>query len=97
NEASATTSRAGHRVGHAPEPPRIGQERRTIMAQPLRVGVRIRQGDVAVRPDEVECRAQEAGSLHSLPPLEMVEWKLKIGADLGHAGPRLSVHVDLPR
>src|SRR5262249_36390310 len=31
------------------------------------------------------------------PPLKKVEWKLKLGAGLGHTGPRLSVHVNLPR
>src|SRR5262249_49436988 len=97
NEASATRSRAGHGVQRAAEPPRIDQERRTIMAQLLRFGVRIRQSDVAVRPEEVECRARDAGAPHPLPPLKMVEWKMQLGADLGHAGPRHSVHVDLPR
>src|SRR5262249_148057 len=32
-----------------------------IMAQPSRLGVRVRQSDIAVRPDEVKCRAHEAG------------------------------------
>src|SRR5262245_50042802 len=30
------------------------------MAQPVGVGARISQSDVAVRPDEVECRAQKS-------------------------------------
>jgi outer membrane protein assembly factor BamB len=41
--------------------------------------------------------SQEAGPPHSPPPRKKVEWKLKLGADLGHAGPRLSVQVNLPR
>src|SRR5262245_60369584 len=81
------------------EPRQVAARRTTfieITAQTLRVGARIRQSDVAVRPDEVERRAHQAGSPHSLPPLKMVERKLELGAGLGHAGLRLSVHVNLP-
>src|SRR5262249_25725929 len=67
-----------------------------IMTQPLRVGVRIGQSDVAVWPDEIECRALETGSLHSRLPREAVEQKLKFDAGFGHPGSRFSVHVDLP-
>src|SRR6516164_3007885 len=35
-----------------------------IIAQPFRVGVRIGERDVAVGPDEIECRAAQAGSTH---------------------------------
>ena len=67
------------------------------MAQPLRVGVRIRQRDVAVRPDEVERRAQEAGSPHSRLPFKKVEWKLKLGADFGQAASQFPIYMNLPR
>jgi hypothetical protein len=51
-----------------------------ITTQPLRVGLRVRQGDVAVRPDEIERRALETGSPHPRLPGEEVERKLKFGA-----------------
>src|SRR4051794_35525451 len=61
-----------------------------IIAQPLGLCVRIGERDVAVRPDEIEGRAQEAGAAHCLPPRELVEWKLKFGTDLGQAAARFS-------
>src|SRR5262245_327550 len=67
-----------------------------ILTQPLRVGVRIGQSDVAVWPDEIEGPALETGSLHSRLPREAVEPKQKFDAGFGHAGPRFAVHVDLP-
>jgi hypothetical protein len=39
-----------------------------IATQALRVGLRVRQGDVAVRPDEIERRALETGSPHPRLP-----------------------------
>jgi hypothetical protein len=44
-----------------------------ITTQALRVGLRVRQGDVAVRPDEIERRSLETGSPHPRPPPEAVE------------------------
>ena len=67
-----------------------------IMTQPLRVGVRIGQSEVAVWPDEIECRALETSSLHSGLPREAVERKQKVDTGFGHAGSHFSVHVDLP-
>jgi hypothetical protein len=67
-----------------------------IKTQPLRIGVRICQGDVAVRPDEVERRIPKTGSPHFRSPREEVERKLKFGAGFGHAALRLSVHMGLP-
>ena len=67
-----------------------------ILAQPLRVGVRIGQSDVAVWPDEIECPALETGPPHSRLPREAVERKPKFDAGFGHAGSHFSVHVDLP-
>ena len=43
-----------------------------ITAQPVRVAVRICQSDIAVRPDEIERRA-EADAPHFLPPFKDVE------------------------
>jgi hypothetical protein len=71
-------------------------EESAIMTQPLRVGVRIGQSDVAVWPDEIECRALETGSPHSRLPREAVERKSKFDAGFDHAGSRFSVYVDLP-
>jgi hypothetical protein len=68
-----------------------------IMAQPLRVSVRNCQSDVAVRPDQIERCAQEAGSPHSLLPCKKMEWKSKFGADISQAASQFSVHVNLPR
>jgi hypothetical protein len=74
-----------------------------IMTQPLRVGLRVRQGDVAVRPDEIERRALETGSPHPRLPREEVERKLKFGAGFGSTEPLRFVswfglrHPDLPR
>ncbi len=58
--------------------------------------MRVRQGDVAVRPDEIERRALDTGSPHPRLPREEVERKLKFGAGLGHAASRFAVHVHLP-
>jgi len=67
-----------------------------IAAQALRVGLRVRQGDVAVRPDEIERRALETGSPHPRLPGKEVERKLKIGAGFGQAASGFAVHVHLP-
>ena len=67
-----------------------------IMMQPLRVGLRVRQGDVAVRPDEIQRRALKTGSPHPRLPREEVERKLKFGAGFGHAASRFAVDVHLP-
>ena len=70
---------------------------REILAQPLRVGVRIGQRDIAVRPDEIEGPPPEPGSPHGLLPCKPVEGQLQCGADVGQAASRLSVRVHLPR
>src|SRR4051812_36221138 len=67
-----------------------------ITTQPLRIGLRVRQGDVAVGPDEVERRALETGSPHPGLPGEAVERKPKFGAGFNHAAGRFAVHVRLP-
>lgn len=67
-----------------------------IPPQPLGVGARICQGDVAIRPDEIERRAFEAGSPHSRLPREMMQRQPKCGAGFGQAASRFTVNVDLP-
>ena len=49
--------------------PALHYARNNIRAQPLGVGVRRRERDVAIRPDEIEGRAQETGA-----PTGMWEW-----------------------
>ena len=71
--------------------------RTEIIAQPPGVGVRIGQRNVAIRPDQVECRPPEADSPHPRLPGKKVEWQLKFGADFGQAAWWFAVDVDLPR
>src|SRR5262245_1004928 len=63
----------------------------------LSIGMRIGESDVAVRPQEIDCCAQQAGAPHMRLPRENVQWKLEFGADFGQALPRFAVHVNLPR
>ena len=67
-----------------------------ITTQPFRVGLRVGQGDVAVRPDEINRPALETGSPHCRLPGEEMERELKFSAGFGHAGSGLAVHVHLP-
>jgi hypothetical protein len=54
-----------------------------VVPQPLSICTGIRESDVAIRPDKIECVAQESDLPHFLPPLKNMEWKLKFGADFG--------------
>src|SRR5262245_58233246 len=91
--------------------PRRNDRRRSRLARPLaevtafveklpqsvRVAQRIRQSDVSVRSNEIECCAAEAGSPHWRLPRKLMEWKLKFGTRFSQADSRLSIDMNLPR
>src|SRR5262249_47191938 len=54
-----------------------------IISQALGLGMRICQPDVAVRPNEIDCRAQQPSSPHSRLPREDVQRQSKFAADFG--------------
>src|SRR6185503_1914972 len=67
-----------------------------IPKQVLRVAIRIGQGDVAVRPNQVECSALEAGRLHRWRPPKDVERQPHSGASFDLSSASLAVQVGLP-
>lgn len=67
-----------------------------IAAQPLRISLGIRQGDIAVWPDEIERCVREAGVPHVWSPRKAVKRKPQLGADLRQAAAHFAIHVNLP-
>src|SRR3954467_3681566 len=67
-----------------------------VPKQVLRVAMRIGQGNVAVRPDQVECSALKSGRLHRRNPGKDVQRQPESRAGLGQPRASLAVQVNLP-
>jgi hypothetical protein len=67
-----------------------------VLTQPLRVGARVGEGYVAVRPHEIQRTFLQTGASRCVLPRENVERKPMLSAGFPHPASRFSIHMDLP-